>query len=139
MGGKSSSSSSNTNQTKYQTTTSTRTHTENSAISGDVEEGAVAVSGKGHNITVTDGGAFELAEKVMLGAAGLITELSENQAEVMGSANQLAQTAVANVASANGVEPVTVEGQKERTKIYMALSAAGAVAAVSAAYLMRKK
>lgn len=139
MGGKSSSSSSNTNQTNYTTTTKTRTNTANNAVSGDVEEGALAVSGRGNRIKVIDGGAFDLAKNVMTGAVGLLAELSENQLEVMGSANELAQTAVANVASANGVEPVTIEAQKERTKIYMALSAAGAVAAVSAAYFMRKK
>lgn len=139
MGGKSSSSSSNQSSTAYTTTTTTETETRNSAISGDVESGAVAVSGEGHTINMTSEKAFDLAEKVMNGAGILLSSLAENQAEVMGSANQLAQTAVANVASAAGVEPVTVEGEKEKTKIWIALAAAGAVAVGSVAYAMGRK
>lgn len=157
MGGKSSSSSSNTNKTSYRSHTRTDTNTENTAVSGDVEEGALAVSGKGNHIRVIDGGAFDLgesvvgsientatrgfgmAEHIMSRAANLMEDLSEDQVQVMGRANELAQTSVANMASSNGADPVALQSDREKTKIYMSLAAAGAVAVVGASYFAGRK
>lgn len=119
---KSKSSSSNT------TTTTNRTDTLNSAISGDIEEGAVAVSGRvndlgsGNRLTigkgakakveVIDGGAFDLVGQVVQGVGGFLTQLNETQAEVLGAANSLAGTAVSNATAGSGVEPVEVSKVK---------------------------
>ena len=106
MGGKSRSSQSSSNRST--TTTSTSNESLNSAISGDVEAGGYAVSGKEVQINQVDPGVFDFAGKTIEGVGGIITQLLENQQQTYSAANDLAGSAIANMAAASGVEPVEI-------------------------------
>ncbi len=110
MGGRSSSSSSSSNQT----TTNNKTTNEslNAAISGDIEEGGTAVSGKNVTITQVDPNALEFAGRTIEGVGGIITQLLENQSQTYSAATDLAGVAVANVTAASGAQPVTMSSKK---------------------------
>ena len=134
MGGSSRSSSSSRN------TTSTSTHNEslNGAISGDLEAGATALNGKEITINQNDPGAFNFASKTLEGVGGIITQLLENQSETYGAANDLAGTAIANLAAASGADPVEI-GKKPFTQNQKMLLAGGGFITVSAlVYFLRR-
>ncbi|WP_261840912.1 hypothetical protein [Aliamphritea ceti] len=129
------SSSSKQSSSSSQTTTNNTTNESlNASLSGDMETGSVAVAGDEIALTqhITDGGAFDVVKDALNGMGTLITELNENQAVVLGQANQLASTAIQNVASANGVEPIAPP-MTEKTKIAIAVSAAVSVLGVAVA------
>jgi hypothetical protein len=144
MGGSSRSSQSSLNTSTTNTTTSTRTSTTNqslnAAITGDVEEGAIALSGKNVSITQVDPKALDFAGKTIEGVGGVITSLLENQKETYAAANSLAGTAIANLAAASGVEPIEI-GKKPLTQVQkIGLGVGGFVSLSALAYaLMRKK
>lgn len=132
MGGKSSSSSSSSQST----TNTTNTETLNAALSGEMEQGAVALQGETNNLTMTSDGAFDVVKQAMFGMGELVAELSENQKEVMGAANTLASSAMSNVASAHGIDPVMDDNlSTEKTKIAYAVAAV--VATVGVVYVLK--
>lgn len=135
MGGRSSQAS----ETKNQTSTSTVNESLNTAISGDLEEGALAVSGKNVTVTTVDAGVFDFATATLDGVGGIITQLLENQQQTYSAANDLAGVAVSNIAAASGVEPV-IMGQKALTqmqKVYIGVGGFASVAALSYALMNR--
>lgn len=150
MGGKSSSKSSSSN------TTNNNTHNEslNTAISGDVDEGAIAVSGKevdymasgstagdgslaldgsSNVITEIDAGAFDFAEATINNVGGVLVSLMESQKETYGAANDLAGVAIANLAAASGADPVEIQKTKLTQGQKIALGVGGFVSVAALA------
>ena len=132
MGGKSSSSQKSSNT--YTTTTKTTNESLNSAISGDVEAGGYAVSGKTVEINQVDPGVFDFAGKTIEGVGGIITQLLENQKETYSAANDLAGSAISNIAAASGVEPVEFGKRPFTQEQKLWISAGGFISFSIAAY-----
>lgn len=137
MGGRSRSSSSSSNQT----TTNNKTTNEslNAAISGDIEEGGTAVSGKNVTITQVDPNALEFAGRTIEGVGGIITQLLENQSQTYSAATDLAGVAVANVTAASGAQPVKMSSQKLAQWLKYSLLGAGSLIVSAVVYQFIKK
>gem|GEM_PF-7126196 len=124
-------SSSNVSTTNTTTSTSTTNHSLNAAITGDVEEGAIALSGKHVTLNQVDPGALDFAGKTIEGVGGIITQLLENQSETYAAANDLAGTAIANIAAASGVDHVEI-GKNPLTQNQKIMIGVGGFVSVSA-------
>lgn len=131
MGGGRSSQATSSSSTTHTTTSS---ESLNSAISGDVEAGGYAVSGKTVEINQVDPGVFDFAGKTIEGVGGIITQLLENQKQTYSAANDLAGAAISNIAAASGVEPVEFGKRPFTQEQKFWLSAGGLVSFSVAAY-----
>ncbi len=122
------------------TTTNTSNESLNAAISGDIEEGGIALSGKHVSLTQVDPKALEFATTTINGVGGILSQVLDNQMQVYSGANDLVGNAMSNLAAASGVEPVEF-GKKPLTQTQKLWLGAGGVASVSAlAYaLLRNK
>lgn len=149
MGGKSKSSSSSSSST----TNNTHNESTNSAISGDIEQGATALSGDvntlteagsvvmdGSHNTIIDGGAFDFASTTIEGVGGILTQLMESQHETYSAANQLAGVAVSNMAAATGADPVEIKGKPltPMQKTMLGLGGAASVVALAGVLYAKK-
>lgn len=119
MGGKSRSRTESHNHTE----THNRNDPNNAVLSGDVEAGAIALSGRDIELTQVDPGALDFARHLTTEVGGLVNRVLDSNMQVYSAADDLVGKAVDDLAASKGVESVTFK-EKRDTKILIGVGVA---------------